>query len=170
MNPLDVPFGQLVFPLPPCKGRLYTVAVEQFCSRPLHAGLLEHSYQDPTDDPIVEDLLLEMWQEELDQIQDLKERLAAMWGAREWTVVTPPPEVAAAEFQRGERLFGRLCAAVLRSWDGLFPSLYRGEDGERPADYSEAFVIYATDRSEGLFPERVRSLIAWEDVAPARVV
>jgi hypothetical protein len=42
VNPLDVPFEQLAFPLS-CNGRVYTVTVEQLCSRLLHEGLLEHS-------------------------------------------------------------------------------------------------------------------------------
>jgi hypothetical protein len=67
-------------------------------------------------------------------------------------------------------LFGRLCAAILRSWDEFFPTPYRDEKGEPSADYSEACVIYAIGRSEGLFPERIRSQIAWEDVARARIV
>jgi len=163
-----VPFEQLTFPLS-CSGKVYTVKIEQLCSRPLHEGLLEHSYQDP-EDPIIQDLLLEFRQEELSEIEDLKERLTGMWRRDAWTVLTPTPHHAATDFQRGERLFGRLCAAILRSWDDFFPKMYRDEDGESPADYSEACVIYAVARSESLLPERLRNQIAWEDVARPRRV
>ena len=100
MNPLDVPFEQLTFPLS-CSGKVYTVKIEQLCSRPLHEGLLEHSYQDP-EDPIIQDLLLEFRQEELSEIEDLKERLTGMWRRDAWTVLTPTPHHAATDFQRGE--------------------------------------------------------------------
>ena len=106
MNPLDVPFEQLAFPLL-CNRRVYTVTVEQLCSRLLHEGLLEHSYQD-AEDPIIEHMLLEFREEELSEIEDLKKRLTAMSRREEWFVLTPRPDHAAVDFQRGERLFDRL--------------------------------------------------------------
>jgi len=81
---------------------------------------------------------------------------------------TPAP--CRGRLSAGERLFGRLCAAILRSWDDFFPRMCRDEKGESPADYSEACVIYAIGRSEGLLPERLRSRISWEDVARPRLV
>ena len=166
MNPLDVPFEELAFRLP-CNGRVYTVAIERFVTLPLHDGLLEQAYMDPEE---WADELKELRDDEIGRIETLKGRLEALWGRRQWTVLTPPPHHADAAFQSPERLFGRLCAAVLQSTDDFFPRPYRGAGGDSPADYSEACVIYAVGQSEGLFPERLRNQIAWEDVARARIV
>ena len=116
------------------------------------------------------DELKELRDDEIGRIEMLKGRLEALWGRRQWTVLTAPPHHADEAFQSPERLFGRLCAAVLQSTDDFFPRPYLGAGGESPADYSEACVIYAVGQSEGLFPERLRNQIAWEDVARARIV
>lgn len=166
MNPLDVSFEQLSFRLP-CNGRTYTVTVGHICSQPLDEGLLEHSYMDPEE---WADWLQDMREEELGRIEELRQHLTAMWGREEWTVLTPPPHHADAAFQSPERLFGRLCAAIFRSWDDFFPTPYRDEMGESSADFSEACVIYAVGRSEGLLPERIRREISWEDVARPGIV
>ena len=165
MSPLDTPFDKLTFRVDD-NGKSYLVGVQDLCSQPLNEGLLEHSYMEPEE---WSHELADMRQEELERISSFEVMVSMMWGRPSWTLLTPTPSADAREFQDPDRIFGRLCAAVLKSFDP-FPVPYRGERGEEPADYSEACVLYFARRSEGLLPESVRKLIRWEGIAKPHLV
>lgn len=160
MNPLDVPPQGLEFQLED-NGRSYRVEVVHLCSVPLLEGLLESSWQDPED-------CLEFLEDdrriELDRIARFETAVSMLCGRSEWTMLTPTPAATDREFQSNERVFGRLCAAVLQSF-APFPVPYWGERGPEEADYSESCVIYVARLSEGLLPESVRRLVRWEEMA-----
>jgi hypothetical protein len=145
--------------------RIYTVHVERLYARPLYEGILEWSFMEPDE---YSDILTEFHCEELEKIEQLGIYLGFMWSGWEpWTLLTPLPDWKDAEFQNPARWQGNLCAATLTSWDSFFPIPYcdGDEQTEEPADYSEASVIYLTRLGEGPLPERIRSTIAWEQVA-----
>jgi hypothetical protein len=164
MNALDVPFEELKFRLEG-EGRSYLVEVRHLCSRSLNAGLLEHCFMDPEE---FSDWLEEFREKEQETLSAFTTILSRLWGRSDWTLLSPIPRWDDPAFQAPERMFGRLCAAVLQSSDP-FPVPYRDEDGEQPSDYAEACVVYLAGWSQGLLPESVRALIRWEDVARPRV-
>ena len=161
LHPLDTPLA--AFPLN-SNGRIYTVTVERLHSQPLYDGMLEWSFMDPED---WADELAEYHREELERTERLATTLALVWPRWESPVLlTPPPDWRKPEFQHPARWQGTLWAATLRSLDDFFPVPYRESDGtQRPAEYSEADVIYATRLGEGPLPARIRSGIEWEQIA-----
>jgi hypothetical protein len=160
MNPLDVPFHHLKFCLNGARGN-YQVRVRHLCWRSLHRGVLEFWDVSPVDFP---ETLVEMRDEELSTISKFTSQVRGLWGRSDWTLLTPIPAWDELAFQTTDRIYGRLCAAVLQSYDP-FPVPYEGEKGPEPADYAEACVIYLAACSEGLLPQSARALIRWEEMA-----
>jgi hypothetical protein len=157
-HPLDAPFEDLKFQLP-CNGKTYTVTVEYLHSQPLYAGLMMFSLEHMPPEEI-DPMFADFHKHEKKAFRDLEKHLTKLWEPIEapWAVLTPVPDQRSREFRYGQRLSLRLCAAVLESQDAGFP--LAGE-----MDYSQARIIYTAMQSEGLLPQRIRSLIDWEQAA-----
>ena len=111
MNPLDTPFEQLSFRLEDGE-RSYVVEVQDLCTRPLNPGVLEHCYMEPEE---WRDELEDIRKKELQAISAFTKAVSAMWGRSNWALLSPTPSCDDPAFQAPERIYGRLCAAVLQS-------------------------------------------------------